>query len=204
MIVIALNREPVIHPLTGPFAGASVTLRRLTSNEYEEARAAALILLRDRSKLVELLERHDLRPKGRKLDAILSDVDFMMGVGEWIAAVECGVRAISDWSGFVDQDRQPLPPTRAAMEAVFLSQPFLDQVRPAMDAAAQLLVIEGKGSGVSPTGSPAAGTTASAPSIAPTAGHVQPPAPVASPSRPARAPKSSTPRSRAKAPSSGA
>lgn len=203
MIVIALNREPVVHALTGPFAGASVTLRRLTSNEYEQARAAALSVIRDRSQLVELLERHDLRPAGRKLAEILADVDFMMGVGEWIAAVECGVRAISAWDGFSDETGQAIGPTRAALEAAFLSQPFLDQVRPAMDAAAQLLVIEGKGFGASPPGSPAAGMTASAPTTAPTAGSAERPAPAALSSPPEPAPKRPTRRSRAKAPKSG-
>lgn len=216
MIRISLNREPVTVPLTGAFTGCTVTLRRLTSNEFAEASAAARALLRDSSKLVELLEEYGLRREGQKLKAALADVDFMMGVGEWLGGVECGVRAISAWSGFCDDDGRPIPVPgvgaspearamwRRVLEAAFLSKPFLDQVVPRIDAAAQLLAVEGKGSGVSPNGSPAPAPTASPLNTAPTAGSATsralPVSPVETESS-ARKPK--TPRPRSKAPPSG-
>ena len=140
----------------------------------------------------------------------------MMGVGEWLAAVECGIRAISAWSGFCDQNGAPIPVPgpkasadekagwRAVLQQAFLSKPFLDQVLPRIDAAAQLLAVEGKDFGVSPSGSPARAPTASAPNTATTAGSAPSRAPTASPAEAApSAPRSKTRRSRRKAPPSG-
>lgn len=193
MIRISLNREPVTVPLSGAFAGCTVTLRRLTSNEFAEAGNAAQAVLRDSSRLVELLEEYDLRRDGQKIKAALVDVEFMAGIGQWLAAVECGLRAISAWSGFADDDARPIPVPgarateaekaqwRRVLEAAFLSKPFMDQVLPRIDAAAQLLAVEGKGSGVSPNGSPAHAPTASPLNTAPTAENAPSPAPTACP-----------------------
>ena len=145
MIRIALNREPVTVPLKGPFAGCSVTLRRLTSNVFAEAKDAAVALLRDKSRLVELLEQYDLRPEGRKIRDLTADPEFMAGIGEWLGAVECGVRAITGLDGFRDETGKPIQPSREALEVLFLNEPFLRQVLPQIDAAAQLLVLEGNG-----------------------------------------------------------
>jgi hypothetical protein len=204
MIRISLNREPVTVPLSGAFTGCTVTLRRLTSNEFAEATSAAQARLRDSSKLVELLEEHGLRPKGRKIKALLGDVEFMLGIGQWLGAVECGVRAISGWTGFADETGAAIDPSRPVLEAVFLSKPFMDQVLPQIDAAAQLLAIEGKGSGVSPNGSPAHAPTASPLNTAVAVGPARSPARRASldeTENSARKPR--TPRSRPKAPPSG-
>lgn len=204
MIRISLNREPVMVPLSGAFAGCTVTLRRLTSNEFAEATAAALATLRDTGKLVELLEHYDLRPPGRKIKALLDDAGFMMGIGQWLGAVECGVRAISGWTGFTDDTGAPIPPSREALEAGFLSKPLMDQVLPRIDAAAQLLAIEGKGSGPSPNGSPALAPTASALTTATTAESAASPAPTADPDAAASfVPGRKMPRSRPKGPPSG-
>lgn len=216
MIRISLNREPVEEPLRGAFAGCTVTLRRLTSNEFAEASTAAQAIVRDASRLVVLIEEHDLRPEGRKIKALLEDAQFMMGVGEWLGAVECGIRAISAWSGFVGDDGRPIPVPgpkasdedkahwRRVMEAAFLSRPFMDQVLPRIDAAAQLLAVEGKGSGVSPSGSPAPAPTASAPTTATTAESAPSRAPTASPAEPGAGVRRSSMRpSRSKAPRSG-
>lgn len=145
MIRIALTREPVTVPLEGPFAGCSVTLRRLTANAFAEAKNAALALLKDKSRLVELLEQYDLRADGRKIRELTSDPEFMAGVGEWLGAVECGVRAITALTGFADEDGKPIEPTREAMEVLFLNEPFMRQVLPMIDKAAQLLAVEGNG-----------------------------------------------------------
>lgn len=179
-VVIALNREPITWPLRPPFAGCTVTLRRLTSNEFTEARNAATALLRDKAALFELLEHWDLRPAGRRIGDLVADVQFMAGIGEWLAAVECGVRAISAWSGFMDSqgpDARPLPVTREVLQAAFLNDILLQQVMPLIDRAANLTASEGNVSGVSPNGSPAQGRTASAPNTAPVAPAPKSPAP---------------------------
>lgn len=205
VVRIATNREPVERALTGAYDGCGVTLRRLTANEFAEARNAATAIVRDSSQLVELLEKHELRPRGKKIRDLLRDAAFMMGVGQWLAAVECGVRAISAWRGFVGEDGvTPIAPDREALEVAFLAEPFLDQVLPMIDAAAQLLVIEGNVSGGSPNGSPAPGRTASPPTTAPTATAAPSRAPRGSRAEGAvRAPRSSSRRSRPKAPPSG-
>lgn len=157
MIRIALNREPVTVPLEGPFAGCTVTLRRLTSNEFAEAQDAAKAILADKSRLVELIEKHDLRPEGVRIRELLADLPFLLGVSEWLAAVECGVRAISAWSGFADEEGRPIevPGRRAdaearqrwrtALESAFLAEPLMRQAMREIDRAAQLLVVEGNG-----------------------------------------------------------
>lgn len=204
MIRISLNREPVTVPLSGAFTGCTITLRRLTSNEFAEANAATQALLRDSSKLVELLEEYGLRPKGKKIKAVLADANFMAGIGSWIAAVECGQRAISAWTGFLDEAGAPIEPARPVLEAAFLSQPLMDQVVHRIDAAAQLLAVEGKGSGVSQNGSPALAPTASPLTTAKTAASATSPAPPVSPAETANsAPRPRTRRSPRKAPPSG-
>lgn len=205
MYRIDLNRGvPVRRSLSGPLTGITVTLRRLRANEFAEAQSAALAILRDRSKLVELLEEYDLRPPRRKLKSLLEDAGFMMGIGQWLAAVECGERAISEWSGLIDENGQALPLGRRSLEAAFLSQAFLDQVLPLIDAAANLLVLEGNVSGLSPSGSPEPAKTASALNTATTAAGAASPAHKASRAGAgSSAPKSKTRRSRAKAPPSG-
>lgn len=182
-VVIHPSREPVEWPLKPPFAGCTVTLRRLTSNEFAEARNAALVLLKDHAALFALLEEWDIRPAGRKIGDLVADPDFMAGVGEWLAAVECGVRAIGAWSGFMDghgPEAQPVPVTRKALEGAMLNDILMRQIVPLIDRAANLAVSEGKDSGPSPNGSPARGRTASAPTTAPDASGPQSPAPKAS------------------------
>lgn len=182
-VVIALNRDPVTFTLAAPFTGCTVTLRRLTSNEFAEARNAATALIRDKSALFALLEDWDLRPRGRKIADLVADLKFMAGIGEWLAAVECGVRAISAWTGFMDApgpEGQPLPVSRKALEGAFLNDILLQQIIPLIDRAANLTASEGNVSGVSPNGSPAQGRTASAPITAPAASAAKSPAPRAS------------------------
>lgn len=210
MIRISTDRAPVVEVLHGPFAGATVTLRRLPSPDLQAARAAAMALVRDHAALIRLIDRHDVWPRDRvtgrrrKVDDFTADALVMMGLGEWIAAVECGLRAIESWTGFAGADGAPLPVTREALEVLFLSEPFLDQVLPLMDRAAQILVIEGNASRGSPNGS-----TAKPPirtrATATVAENAPAPAPPASPGRTGvSAPKSGTRRGRRKAPTSGA
>lgn len=182
-VVIALNREPMTFDLEGPFKGCTITLRRLTSNEFAEARNAALALIADKGQLFTLLEQWDLRPKGRRMGDLIKDMRFMAGVGEWLGAVECGFKAISGWTGFMDgsgPDAKPLPVTREVLQAAFLNEVLMRQVMPLIDRAANLVVQEGKDSGLSPNGSPAHGRTASAPTTATAAPAAVSPAPRAS------------------------
>lgn len=204
MIVLsALNREPVTVPLRPPYAPAQVTLRRLTSNAFEEASAATQALLRDQGRVALLIEHHDLRD-GRKLKALLTDPDFVLGLSGWITAVECGVRAIIAWSGFCDAERRPLPVTREALEVLMLVEPLRDQLMREIQLAAQLVRFEGNVSGASPNGSAGPAPTASAPSSATTVAGAQSPAPGACHAATApHARRSSSRRSRTKAPPSG-
>lgn len=145
LVCITLDREPRTYPLDAPFAGCSVTLKRLPSPVFAEAYAAAAAILKDQGRLAILLETWDLRPPGRPLRALFQDAGFMAGIGEWLGVVECACRAISDWSGFADDAGRPLPVTREALEALCLNQAFLDQVRARIDRAAVLVAAEGKG-----------------------------------------------------------
>lgn len=210
MIRLSLDREPLEVSLTGPLEGGRLTLRRLASHELEAARAAALAVVRSPAQLIELLETHDLWPvdpatgRRRKSKEFLADPMFMTGIGEWLGAVECGVRAITAWSGFADDQGREIPVSRAALEVAFLDGAFLDQVQRAMSRSAQMLVVEGKGSGASPSGSSAPGRTASAPSTATTAESAGSPVRPASRTEPgACAPRSSSRRSPRKARPSG-
>lgn len=209
MIRLSLNRAPLTEPLRGPFEGVTITLRRLPSPELQAARSAAMSLIRDSSKLVELIDHHDIWPRDangrrRKVKDFTEDPLVMTGLGEWVAAVECGLRSIAAWTGMLDERGQPLPVSREALEVLFLSEPFLDQVMSLMDRSSQILVTEGNVSGASPIGS-SASPLPRTPATAKTAASAATPAPRASPAATeSSAPNRKTRRSRRKAPPSGA
>ena len=62
MIRVSLDRTPLTEPLKGPYKSVTITLRRLSSPELQAARAAAMSLIRDSAKLVELVDHHDIWP----------------------------------------------------------------------------------------------------------------------------------------------
>ncbi|MBJ7485963.1 hypothetical protein [Brevundimonas sp.] len=166
-IVVSLIREPVTVPLTGAYAGVTVTLRRLTTPDYAEAQQAAQAIIQDESKLLPLLIEHGLLPEGKlkawkrkKETDPISYARFLTGVAMWVGAVECGVKGIDSWTGILGEDRKPAPVHRDVIEVLMLDEHFSSQVTAELDKAARILAIEGKPSGVSPTGSSGVGTTA--------------------------------------------
>ena len=222
MIRLALKSAPVEVPLTGHLTGVTLTIRRLPSNEFAMAQKAAMSWLRDKARVAEFLERHDLLPPDAAgLIKVQADPVFMAGLGVLIASIECGARAIVGWSGLTDDEGEPIeasakafaPPTEAgeplttarlALEMLYQDEHFQRQVDDKISELARVVVVEGKPFGGAPNGSSADGTTASPPTTAETAARSATPAPTAgAASTDGSAPKSSTRRRRRKAPLSG-
>ena len=139
-ITLAVDREPVPFDLSDPLAGVSVTLRRLNPKALGDAVKSAQAVVADKEELLATLTRNALLPAGgeaawRDLPAtdLKSYVTTMAGVGEWLAGVELGVRAIVDWRGFDGPDGQPLPLSRDALEAAMLVPAFHEQVMSLID-----------------------------------------------------------------------
>lgn len=176
MIRIATNREPVTVHLRPPYGDVGITLRRLTSADYGEARQAAQAILRNDAELLNLLVKHDTLPAGgvkgwkrMKDDDALSYAAFLSGVGIWIGSVECALRGVLAWTGVVAEDGSPVPVSRDALETLMLDEALSSQVMAELDKAARILIIEGEPFGASPSGSSERETTASAPTTAPAA-----------------------------------
>lgn len=151
MIRVGTNREPVEVTLRPPYADVSVTLRRLTSSEYGEARQAANAIVRDNSLLIELMVKHDLLPEGGvKAWKTMKDRDvvgyarFLTGIAVWLGSVECAVRGIMAWKGILDDEGKPAPVNREAIEVLMLDEGFSDQVMTRLDEAARILIVEGE------------------------------------------------------------
>jgi hypothetical protein len=176
-VVVSARTGVVTRPLKGQYASVTVTLRRLRSTEWEAAREAAQSVIRDDGKLLPLLVEHDLLPKGgvkgwkRMRDAEpIQYALFLTGVAMWLTAVECGLAGIESWTG-VASDRQgtPAPVGRAMLEVLMLDDQFSQQVMALLTEASVLVILEGKPSGASLSGSLEPARTASAPTTAPTA-----------------------------------
>lgn len=152
MIRVSTVREPVTVSLKAPFTGVEITLKRLTSADFAEARQAADALIRDDARLMVLMAEHELLPDRNSPKAWrrLKDKDPMRyaatltGIGVWVAAVECGIRGIDSWTGITGDDGLPAPVSRAALEVLMLDEAFSQQVMAELDQAARILVIEGK------------------------------------------------------------
>ena len=63
MIRIGATRDPVTVVLKPPYGDVTVTLKRLTTADYGEARQAAHAILRNDAVLINLLVKHDLLPE---------------------------------------------------------------------------------------------------------------------------------------------
>lgn len=179
-IIVALTREPVEIQLTGAYAGVGVTLRRLTTPQFQNCQNRALAILADGPALTTVLIRHGLCETAADVKRALTDPDFAAGFGAWLGEVECGIEAILAWTGIATttgetaplaRDRrkvagvaEPVDPAdllaREVIEALFLDQHFRSQVSRHIDMAARILAIEGKGSGLSETGTAGAAPTA--------------------------------------------
>lgn len=166
MIRIATLRGPVTEAMRAPFAGVSLTVRRLTTPDFVRCQAAAWSIIRDREALPIVLERHSLVRTAGDMKRAMSDVAFQGGIGAWLASVECGLAAISDWEGLVGDDGETKAPlaaelvkvagvvqpveaadlaARITMETLMLDVAFERQARAMIDKAAVLLAVEGNG-----------------------------------------------------------
>ncbi len=175
MIRVSTLQGPVTVTLRGAFVGVGVTLRRLTTVEFSRAQTRALAILADKEAFATVLTRNQLCASAAELNRALSDVDFQSGFAAWLGSVECGLAAILGWTG-IEAENGPAPlardpvkvmgrvspedphdlAARLVMETLMLDAGFERQVMAEIDAAARLLVVEGKGSGPSDHGSAAA------------------------------------------------
>lgn len=154
MIRIGTQREPVTVTLRPPYGDVTVTLQRLTSADYGEARQAAQAITRDSSALLELLVKHDLLPEGgvtawkrmKDKDA-MRYATFISGIGMWLGAVECAVRGIKSWTGIVGDGGKPAPVDRETIEVLMLDEALSNQITGEIDRTARILFIEGEPSG---------------------------------------------------------
>ena len=152
MIRLSLNREPVTVTLRPPLADIELTLRRLTTVDFNEADQAARKLCDDSGKLAELMAEHGLLPEGNSLKAWkkMRDSDpltyaaALTGVRMWVASVECAVRGVLSWKGVGDVNGNAVPVSRSALESLMLVNDFSMQVMAQLDQAAQLIILEGK------------------------------------------------------------
>ncbi len=151
MIRISTSREPVTVALTGPYVGVTLTLKRLTTADYSEARQAAQAIVQDESKLLPLLVEHDLLPdgkvkawKGLKTSDPMRYAAFISGVATWVSAVECGVMGITGWTGVADEAGSPAIVSREALEVLMLDDTFSGQAMAQLDQAARIIASEGK------------------------------------------------------------
>lgn len=151
MIRIGTQREPVTLRLRPPYGDVEVTLKRLTTADYGEARQAAQAILRNDAELLNLLIAHDLLPDGgikgwkaMKDGSPVAYAAFLSGIGIWLSCVECGVRGIKSWSGVVDEVGATCPVSRPVIEVLMLDEALSSQLMTELDQAARVLLIEGK------------------------------------------------------------
>ncbi len=184
MILVETTRGTVEVALSGGYAGAALTLRRLTTPQFRNCQSRAMALLADAEALTTVLVRHELIERAEDYKRALSDPSFAAGFGAWLGAVECGIEAITAWTGILVRDDagaaipaplarnrsriagdvEPQDPAdlqaRVVMETLFLDEHFQRQVSHHIDMAARILAIEGKGSGPSATGTAGEAPTA--------------------------------------------
>ena len=151
MIRIGANREPVTVTLKPPYGDVTVTLKRLTTADYGEARQAAHAILRNDAALINLLVEHSLLPAGgvkgwkrMKDDDVLAYAAFLSGVGVWLGAVECAIRGVRAWTGIVDSNGQPAPVDRENLETLMLDEALSTVLMNELDKAARILFVEGE------------------------------------------------------------
>lgn len=159
-VVVSLLKGPVTRPLPPPYAGVTVTLRRLRSPEWQSAYEAAMTTLRDDAALLNLLVEHDLLPDGsvkrwkRMKDfEPLEYAEFLAGVGQWLSAVECSLKGLVEWKGLSLLGGAPAPVTREVLEVLLLDDALRGAVMSVLTEAGRLLIVEGEPSGASLNGS---------------------------------------------------
>lgn len=146
MISINLDRSPVEVGLSGAFDGVQLTLRRLTSVSFAQARAATMNIVSDAERLETVMVANDLLPDGgveawRRMGADHPErhAAFLGGVSVWIGQVECATRAIADWTGIATADGEPVRVSREAIESLMLNEDACRQIGEAIDRAAVLI-----------------------------------------------------------------
>lgn len=151
MIRIGANREPVTVSLRPPYGDVTVTLKRLTTADYGEARQAAHAILRNDAALIVLLAKHDLLPEGgvkvwkrMKDDDVLAYAAFLSGIGVWLGAVECALRGVRSWTGILDAKGRPAAVDRENLETLMLDEGLSTVLMAELDQAARILFVEGE------------------------------------------------------------
>lgn len=146
MIQINLDRSPLEVRLSGSFDGVRLTLRRLTSVSFAQARAATMNIISDPERLETVMVANDLLPDGgigawrrMRADQPERHAAFLGGVSGWIGQVECATRAIADWTGIATADGKPVPVSREAVESLMLNEDACRQIGEAIDRAAVLI-----------------------------------------------------------------
>lgn len=155
MIRVGTHREPVTVSLQPPYGDVTVTLKRLTSADYGEARQAAQAIVRDSATLMELMAKHNLFPEGgvtawkaMKDKEPMRYATFISGIGMWVAAVECAVRGVQSWTGILGDNGKPVGVSRDVLEVLMMDEALSDQLTRELDKAARILFVEGERSGV--------------------------------------------------------
>lgn len=151
MIRIGATRDPVTVVLKPPYGDVTVTLKRLTTADYGEARQAAHAILRNDAVLINLLVKHDLLPPGgvkawkrMKDEDLLSYASFLSGVGVWLGAVECAIRGVQAWTGILDAKGKPAAVDRENLETLMLDEVLSTVLMDELDKAARILFVEGE------------------------------------------------------------
>ena len=159
-IRVETKTGPVTKSLRAPYADVKVTVRRLRTPEWDTAREAAQAILRDDGKLLELMLAHDLLPEGgvkawRRLrdKEPVKYTQALMGLSLWLVAIEAMLLGVISWEGFVNAEGQPAPVSREVLEVLCLDDALSSQIMDVLGEAARLLIVEGKPSGVLPSGS---------------------------------------------------
>ena len=151
MIRICATRDPVTVPLRPPYSDVTVTLKRLTTADYGEARQAAHAILRNDATLIGLLAKHDLLPEGgvkawkrMKDEDVLAYAAFLSGIGVWLGAVECAIRGVQTWTGILDSKGKLAAVDRENLETLMLDEALSAVLMDELDKAARILFVEGE------------------------------------------------------------
>lgn len=167
MIVLKTLRDPIVADFgEAGFPGVTVTLRRITAAEMEEAQAEAKRVVQ-RLKTGEAgLAPYGLAGRdvtGGRFNA--ADPGQMFRVGFTIAAVEQALKAFVAWTGIAQADGvTPAPIDRETLTILMNDNAFATRALEAIGEAARLIAVEKKDSVNSPPGSSEAPTAAVSPS----------------------------------------
>ena len=149
---VELKTGPVTKTLRAPYHTVTITARRLRSPQWESAQAAAQVILRNDAELLNLLVKHDLLEEigGVRGWKRMKDKDpvgyasFLIGIGMWLAAVECALIGVVEWTGIELAKDTPAPLDREVLEVLLLDEALSNQIMTVVTEAARLLIVEGE------------------------------------------------------------